>query len=245
MQIGPFALQIWGILVAAGILLGAYSSARFAQKQGFSRDQIYNCAFYLILTAFIGARLFHVIAYYPHYYWRNPLQILFIWQGGYSVIGGFIGAFLAFIIFLRVKKLKFWDLADSMIYGLPLGLGTGRIGCFLIHDHPGVPTSFFLGVKQPNGTVIHDHGLYLSINGLLLALVFFWFNRKPQIKGYFLGFFLVWYGIVRFLLDFLRVGDMKYWHLTPAQYFSILMVLAGVICYINIYKYRKYEKKYI
>lgn len=151
-------------------------------------------------------------------------------------MGGFAGALAAFLIYARKKRLNLIASADALIFGLPLGLGCGRIGCFLVHDHPGTMTDFFLGVKQSGGGAIHDHGLYLSLNGFALALAFYLLSRKKRKEGFFVQVFLIWYGAVRFFLDFFRAQDAVYLGLTPAQYFSILMFATGLIWAFKVYK---------
>lgn len=109
---------------------------------------------------------------------------------------------------------------------------------FLGHLHPGTETAFFLGVKYPDGIIRHDLGLYLSINGLVLFLIFLILLKKKVKQGTFIIVFLLWYGVIRFLLDFLRAHDgnmvdTRYYNLTPAQYASILIFVLGVV----IWKY--------
>ena len=146
-------------------------------------------------------------------------------------MGGFLGAVIVGVGYLRKKKLDVHAYADVAVFGLPLGLFIGRIGCFLIHDHPGTLTDFVGGVQYQGGAR-HDHGLYLSINGLILFLIFLALTRRGVKQGTYIIVFLVWYGAMRFFLDFLRatdgaIVDSRYLNLTPAQYFSIVMVLSG------------------
>jgi phosphatidylglycerol---prolipoprotein diacylglyceryl transferase len=221
---------VWGLLVAMGILAGAWAGAWMAKKRGQNPKIIWDLVTWVIVGAFVVARLFHVI-YEPAIYVADPFEFFKIWHGGLSVIGGFIGATMAGVWFLKRKKVDVWAYADSALFGLPLGLFIGRMGCFLIHDHPGTLTDFVLGVKYPDG-VRHDHGLYLSINGLILFLLFLWLARKNAKIGTYIIVFLGWYGVVRFYLDFFRatdgsIVDTRYLGLTPAQYGSILMVLLG------------------
>ncbi len=229
--VGPIPIQVWGFLVALGILAGAWASAKMAERRGLDTKLMWDLAFWTIVGAFIFGRLFHLL-YEPMFYLQQPLEIVKIWHGGMSVMGGFFGAVLFAVIFLQKKQVDVHAYADTAMFGLPLGLFIGRIGCFLIHDHPGTLTDFALGVRYPDG-VRHDHGLYLSINGLLLFLVFLWLAKKNARTGTYLIVFLIWYGIVRFLLDFLRatdgpIVDARYLSLTPAQYFSLVMVGVGL-----------------
>lgn len=230
-HLGPIPLQVWGLLVALGIYAGAWASANMAKRRGQNAKLVWDVAFWAIIGAFVFGRLFHLI-YEPVYYLHFPLEIVKIWHGGLSVMGGFVGATIFSVIFLRKKQVDVFAYADTVIFGLPLGLFIGRIGCFLIHDHPGTLTDFALGVQYPDG-IRHDHGLYLSLNGLVLFLVFLLMARKKVSSGWFLIVFLIWYGIVRFFLDFLRatdgsIVDTRYAALTPAQYLALVMVVGGI-----------------
>lgn len=227
-HLGPLTLQVWGMMVALGILLGVWTSSRYAARFGTTKETIQSGAFWVVLSAFIGARLLHVFGYEPQFYLQHPGEILKLWHGGFSMFGGLLGALAGYTLWVRARDLNWLTMADQIIYGLPLGLACGRIGCFLIHDHPGTLTDFFLGVQYPDG-VRHDHGLYLSINGFVMALAFFLLARKQREPAFFLRIFMIWYGLVRFVLDFYRLIDTRYAGLTPAQYLSLAMVIAGIV----------------
>jgi phosphatidylglycerol:prolipoprotein diacylglycerol transferase len=231
--LGPVTIQVWGLLVALGVLAAAFASARLAKARGQKPEIIWDMTAWVIAGAFLLARVFVVLFYDPAFYFSHPVDILKIWEGGWSVMGGFLGGALTAIWYMRRKKVDVFAYADTTMFGIPLGLFIGRIGCFLIHDHPGTATDFLLGVQYPDGIVRHDHGLYLSLNGLFLFLTFLILLKRKAKTGTFLIVGLIWYGIVRFGLDFLRatdgdVVDSRYFHLTPAQYASILMILFGL-----------------
>lgn len=230
-HLGPIPIQVWGFFVALGILSATFVAARMAKHRGQDSNLIWDLSFWAILGAFIFARLFHIF-YSPTTYFDHPFSIFQIWNGGLSMMGGLFGAALFGIIYFRHKKVDVFAHVDTAMFGLPLGIGIGRIGCFLIHDHPGTLTNFLLGVRYPDG-VRHDHGLYLSINGFILFLIFLWLARKNARTGTYLMTYLLWDGSTRFLLDFLRatngpIVDARYFFLTPAQYFSVVMVGIGV-----------------
>lgn len=229
-HLGPIPIQVWGTFVALGIVLGAWWSARFAARRGLDPDIIWRGASWIIIASFIGARLLHVLAYEPVYYWQAPLEALKFWQGGFSIMGGFAGAIAGFALFTRRVGISWAAYADTFIYGLPLGMACGRIGCFLIHDHPGTLTDSVLGVRYPDGQTRHDLGLYEALVSAVLAAVFAALARRKVANTpfFFSRLFLVGYGVARFLLDFLRAVDQTYLGLTPAQYASLAMVIAAV-----------------
>lgn len=235
-SLGPLEIQVWGLFVAAGILCGLFVSIWFGKQKGIDKDTIIDMAFWIIVAALIGARVFYVVTEWQIFQ-NDLISVFYIWEGGASVTGGFIGATLAAWLMIRRRELSFLPTADALIFGLPLGLWIGRLGCFFIYDHPGKLTDFFLGQEYIDGIVRHNNGLYLSINGAVLALAFYLLHRKKQDRpaGTYLWIFLVCYGIVRFFLDFLRAApgdtisiiDSRLLGLTAAQYVAVAMIVLG------------------
>lgn len=228
LSIGPVTIQAWGLLVALGILVGAAAAARLAKRRRLDPGVVWDVSVWIVVGSMVMARLFYVAFYDPATYLADPLQIVAIWNGGMSMFGGLVGATIAALWFLRRRKLDLKLYADTLCFGLPIGVGIGRIGCFLIHDHPGTLTSFVLGVKYPDGSIRHDLGLYESLYGFTLAIVFFFLARRNAKPPTYLVVFLSTYGVYRFASDFLRVIDTRYFGLTPAQYLSVAMVVVAI-----------------
>lgn len=236
-SIGPLTLQTWGTFVALGIIVATYVSFRRAKILGLEAQRVWDLAFWIVVASFIGARLGHVLFYEPAYFAAYPGEILKIWHGGFSSFGGFLGGTLTGWLCIRRRLLRTtnyvlrthsWLWSDTILFGLPIGWAIGRIGCFLIHDHPGTLTDFWLGVRYPDG-VRHDLGLYEMFNALGLAILLFLLRNKLKVHpGLTVIIVALWYGTVRFFLDFLRAYDARYLNLTPAQYGSILLVGLGV-----------------
>lgn len=178
LQIGPIALQTWGTLVALGFLMASWIASRRAKSRGLDPKHVWDMAFWIFLSAMIGSRLFHVLFYEPSYYFAHPLEALDPTKPGFAIMGGLIFGALAAFLYVRHKGLDFLAYADTLAWGLPWGCGIGRIGCFLIHDHPGTLSSFVLAVKYPDGQTRHDLGLYLSILGFAIGLFFLIFDRR-------------------------------------------------------------------
>jgi len=235
-SLGPITLQVWGLLVALGIGAGALVSERVAKSYGLPLSAFWHLVLWIMIGAFVGARLFFVALYAPTYFFSHPLEILVIWQGGWSMMGGYLGALAAGVWVFYRKHLSFFSWADVLVYGLPLGIGIGRIGCFLIHDHPGTPTNFFLGILYADGIIRHDHGLYLSLIGFATFFLFWIMKKYPRRVGDYLVVFLAIEGASRFFLDFLRAADIRYFGLTPAQYLGVLFIVLAVWLLARRYK---------
>jgi phosphatidylglycerol:prolipoprotein diacylglycerol transferase len=232
-QIGPFALQTWGTLVACGYALGTYLAYRRAKQKGLDAERILDLAFWMFIGAFIGARAFHVLFYDPAHYLAQPLDAINPFLPGYAMFGGLLGGAAAFTFIVRNQKLNWMSYADTIMWGVPWGCGVGRIGCFLIHDHPGTLSHSLLAVKYPDGQSRHDLGLYLSLIGFATGLFFLWLNRKPRQPGFWLGTYMMIEGVTRFSLDFLRIADARYFGLTPTQYLAVPLFAAGAWLVFN------------
>lgn len=233
--LGPVTIQVWGLMVALGIIAATFVMRFLSKKYFLSYELLLDLEIWILISAFVFARLFHVVFYNLDYYLINPIDIFKLWQGGASSLGGFFGAVLAIWFFMRKRAItweQFLPYADVAALSLWLGWGIGRLGCFFIHDHPGTLSSFVGAVNFPGGAR-HDLGLYESIVGFVLFIVFGLLFRKLVKKQW--GLVTVWscifYAITRFFLDFLRVSgvpgaDNRYAHLTPAQWGMIVIVLA-------------------
>lgn len=227
-SLGPITLHAWGVFVALGFLFGTFMAARLAKQRGDDSQVLWDLLVWVAITGMVGGRLGHVLFYDPGYYAQHLLEVFEIWRGGLSIYGGFLLASVVGLLFLRRRKFDLHRYTDIVAFGMPFGMWIGRIGCFLIHDHPGTLTHFVLGVQYPDGAVRHDLGLYESINAFFMAMFMLWLSRKPRPVGMYLAVFALWYGATRFAMDFLRVIDVRYFGLTPGQYFSLLLFGFGV-----------------
>lgn len=199
-----------------------------AKRRGQDGTIAFDILPWLIFAGIVGGRLGHVVFYEPAYFWQHPAEIIAIWHGGLSMFGGLIASTIVGLAYLRYRKVDLLMHADFLLFGMPFGIWLGRIGCFLIHDHPGTATHFFLGTRYPDGVVRHDLGLYESLAAWSMAMVFVWLAQKSRPKGTYAAVFCVWYGLLRFAFDFLRINDVRYFGLTPAQYLSLGLVFFGV-----------------
>jgi len=146
-----------------------------------------------------------------------------------SSYGGFFGGALGAIVFLyATKSTRKWEYIDALIAGIAAAWFFGRLGCTIVHDHPGKRTDFFLAVNFPDGPR-HDLGFYewLFTIFINIVLLLFW-NKRLCSPGMTIGIVCACYGPARFVLDFLRIDDKRYSGLTPAQYASIVLTAFGV-----------------
>lgn len=230
LTLGPFTIQSFGVLSALGILVAVNLAARGARQLGRDPQVILDFTIYGVLAGVVSGHLVHLFLYHPEEL-ADPWRIFKIWEG-LSSMGGLLGGIAAAAVFFRRKRIRFAAYSDAFALGVAPGWGVARVGCFTVHDHPGVRTDFFLAVDFPAGAR-HDLGLYEAILLFALAALLWSLHRRALLRGRLLALLGVVYGVGRFLLDFLRARDIayadaRYLGLTPAQYVALGLVVWGV-----------------
>lgn len=232
-EIGPLSISPHGVGIAVGFLLGARLMLPAAERRGISNDDVYALLTRAAIGAIVGARIAYVINHFDDYT-DDLLGIFKIWEGGISLLGGFIGAILLALPEMRKRRHSFWKVMDAAAPGMALGVIVGRVGDMIVADHLGKSTGFFLGYECPPpdvdtaspclGDVVHHTPLYdFGLTVLLLALLL-WLRRKPRWDGFLILAFATWYGVGRVIEDFLR-EDVRRFGLTGSQWTSIVAVL--------------------
>ncbi len=228
LHLGPFTLQAFGLFAALGVYAAARIAVREASRQGLDPRPLSDFAVWGVASGVLFGHLVHLFLYHPEELsdWRRALSF---WEG-LSSFGGLLGGVIAAMVFFRRRSARFADYADALALGVAPGWGVARIGCFVIHDHPGVKTTFPLAVNFPAGVMDklggarHDLGLYDALALFSFAAVLFVLDRRGLARGRLLAILALMYGTSRFLFDFLRASDVpypdaRYLGLTPAQYF--------------------------
>ncbi|MDQ4143419.1 MAG: prolipoprotein diacylglyceryl transferase [Actinomycetota bacterium] len=263
-ELGPLAVSPHGIGIAIGYLAGAQLMVRRARRFGGpSETDIWNTLFWALLGAIVGARVGYVIGHLSEVTdgGDDILGIFKVWEGGISLLGGITGAVLAALPFMFKKKMGFWRTVDLAAPGLALGIVIGRVGDLLIGDHLGKPTNFALGWRclgddgeEPAAArvyraalregeppslgcfdlTLHQTALYDLLSTSVLLAVLLWLGRGVRNRGLLTIVFVIWYGIMRIITDFLRV-DRRYLGLTGSQLMALATVLA---CAYLLVRYR-------
>ena len=183
---------------------------------------------WIVVSGFVGAHLVDRLVYFPAETLSAPWTRFLPWHG-LSSMGGFLGAIAGALIFVRRAALKnAWRYIDAVAYAFPFAWFIGRIGCFFAFDHPGRPTTFFLGQRYADGLVRHNLGLEEALLAALLAAGMYLLGRRPRAPGLLVGVLAVSYAVVRFALDTLRAVDVRYAGWTPGQFGALALLVVGL-----------------
>jgi phosphatidylglycerol:prolipoprotein diacylglycerol transferase len=251
-QINPVALDLgvvqihwYAIMYLLGFLV-AWMLGRWRARQvgsHWTARQVDDLIFFAAIGVIVGGRIGYMLFYDWLSLTHDPLSLLKIWQGGMSFHGGLLGVGVALIIFARRRHKYFLEVTDFIAPLTPLGLGFGRIGNFINGELWGRVTDVPWAMVFPYVDALprHPSMLYEALleGGVLFGLVW-WFSAKPKPRGAVTGLFLSGYGLIRFLVEFVREPDSHLGFLfgwvTMGQLLSLPMIIAGVILLVWAYQ---------
>lgn len=212
LRLGPIQLRWYGLMYMISFIAGYFLLKRLAKRKklGMSTDDLYDLLFFLILGVMVGGRIGYVLFYDLGSYLQRPIEILYIWQGGMSFHGGFVGVLLATLFLCWKRKWNFWEIADLVCAAAPIGLGLVRLGNFINGELYGRQTTVPWGMVFPAGgdVVRHPSQLYEAfLEGIVLFVIVQWLYRKDLYPGTVTWAFIGFYGLFRFLVEFVREPD--------------------------------------
>lgn len=227
-QAGPVALRPTGLLAAAGLLVGLAVAARAARRDGLDHHALVRAVVVAAGAGLVGAHLLHLLAYEPAPH-ADPWAVLRLGDG-LSSMGGLLGGALGVALALPGAR----RYLDALALGLAPGWAIGRVGCALVHDHPGLR----VGRALPPLTATFPDGPRLDLGAaeaallLALAVLLAALRRHQAARGRLLPALAVGYGAGRLLLDFLRAtdvpgGDLRHLGLTAAQWVCLGLLAWG------------------
>ena len=233
-KIGPITIYTYGVMVALGIFFGSLILVKLAEREGIPREDVVDTAFWSVVSGFIGARLFFFL-YNPEYL-KPWYRIFFIWEGGLVWYGGVVFGALTAIYFIKKRNIPVWKFADIVSIALSVGLGFGRIGCTMAGCCYGkvCHAPFALVFTNPHSAAPLNVPLWptepvSAAANFLIALVLYLLYRKRKVHGEVFGFYLILYGIFRFLIEFVRATPKDILGtFSNNQVISIIMVAAGI-----------------
>ena len=226
-RIGSLEITSFGAMVALGALVGLWVFRRELSRAGLP-DAALDAAVYGLVGGLLGAKLLYVFEHLDD----GSFLSLFLDRGGMSWFGGFVGGLLAGFLTIRAKRWPLVPILAAAAPALAIGQMIGRIGCFLVGDDYGRPTSLPWGVAFPRGlppTIdrVHPTQIYEAIFLAALAWVLIRWRRKGVSDRAVLGRYLLLAGAFRFALEFVRVNTRVLGPLTVAHLFSLLVAALG------------------
>lgn len=244
-SLGPVEVRWYGLAYMAGILFGWLYARRLVARKDLWNDkppmtvgQADDFLLWITLGIVVGGRLGFVLFYEPSYYWEHPEEIPALWGGGMAFHGGLLGVVIAVAIFAWRKNINPLSLGDIASASTPFGLLFGRLANFINGEVVGRPTDLPWAMVFPGAGDEPRHPSQLY-EGLLEGVVLFIILRIATHRfgalnrpGTVFGLFLVFYGIFRSALEFVREPHpdhpLDIGILTPGIAYSLPMIAIGL-----------------
>jgi len=245
-SVGGVDIYWYGIIFAMAFLFGFLVIIREARILKLNIDKVINMVFWTVVFGFLGARLIFTLLNWV-YYISAPLQILNIWQGGLSLLGGIAGGGLFLIIYSFAKKENVWKTLDLFAPAILIGQVIGRWGNFFNQEYFGAPSNYLAKMyvspmSRPwelrSFAFFHPLFLYESILCLLLFVALVVARKKKDLTaGAIFLFYILGYSIIRFFIELLSIEPRVFLNLTLEQLISAL--IAAIVILILIVKGNK------
>jgi phosphatidylglycerol:prolipoprotein diacylglycerol transferase len=253
--LGGAPITSFGVFMLFAFITAGYVMRAEMGRKGYDPEKAWDFVFWAVIGGILGAKVYFIFLNYPRLL-TDPAGLIFA-RGGLVWYGGFVLATVLVLWEMRRSKLPLPPMLDSSAPALALAYAVGRMGCFLVGDDWGRPTDSWVGIAFPNGippsrvdiierdfgitvdpALVEKYGQVVPVHPTQLyevglsTLIFFvlWTIRDHRRgHGWLFALWLVLAGFERFLVEFLRAKDDRFFGLlTLAQILSLGMVAVGV-----------------
>ena len=232
LEIGPLTVYYYGLIIAVGLILAVLYACKRSREFGIKEDDLVDGVLWVTPFAILCARLYYCLFSW-NYYKTNPVEILYIWEGGLAIYGGVLGALVGVAVFCKIKKIKIAALLDLVMLGFLIGQSIGRWGNFMNREAFGAETDSFLRMglmKASTGEITYYHPtfLYESLWNFVGFVILHFLSKKRKYDGQVALGYLVWYGLGRAFIEGLRTDSL---YIGP---FRVSQLLAAGSCVIAL-----------
>jgi phosphatidylglycerol:prolipoprotein diacylglycerol transferase len=249
-NIGDLEIRWYSLAIMLAIAVGIYITVRQANKKGIAPRQVLSGASWVVISAILGARLFHVIDHFD-YYMNNPSQI-FQFQG-LAIWGAMVGGGIALILYTRIHHVPLGRVVDALVPGLIVAQIIGRVGCIINGDAYGgvtdLPWAFIYTHPEAMipgnllGVPTHPYPVYEMIWNTMVLVVVLQLGRQFKKDGLLFLSYLSLYSVGRIMLTFVRQENLILGGLQQAQIIALLTIAASIAVMVYISRKKQVHKK--
>ena len=236
-KFGSVTLFAYGLFIAIGFLTALSFIRKEAVRRELDPGMVVDLGFLMLLFGVVGGRVTYILINWETFL-AAPLEVFQLWKGGLVFYGGFIGALVTALIYVRQKKMAFLPVADVFTPGLAVGHAIGRIGCFFAGccygrtcDLPWAITFHNPLSLAPLDVPLHPSQLYEAGANFLVFCFLWFFRKKTKFAGQLFWLYVLLYGLMRAFLEIFR-GDPRgaFWGtLSVSQGIGLALALSAAI----------------
>jgi len=232
LSLGPLKIHWYGITYLVAFL-GCWLLLRYRapmQNKPWKAQEVDDLLFYGALGVVLGGRIGYTLFYNLDAFLENPLTLLMVWNGGMSFHGGLLGVLAAMWLYGRKIQRSFFEVTDFIAVVTPFGLASGRIGNFINGELWGrasdVPWAMVFPT-DPLGLPRHPSMLYeFFLEGIVLFMILWFYSKTQRPRMAISGMFLLFYGVFRFMVEFVRQPDA---HMGESGFIAMQWLTMGMI----------------
>jgi phosphatidylglycerol:prolipoprotein diacylglycerol transferase len=253
-NIGPFTIHFYGLIIMAGIMVAMVLVSKEAARRGEALDFLLAALPWIFLGAIIGARIWHIFTppqsmvdrgITTQYYLTHLFDVLAIWKGGLGIIGAVLGGTVSLVIFATVKGVQSSIWLDILAPGIALAQVFGRWGNFINQEVYGLPSKLPWAITidaqhrlsgYAQVSTYHPLFFYEALWNLFNMVFLLYIGRKYQnrlVQGGIFLLYLIFYGVGRIGLEFLRLDVSSFQGFNLNQIFMVIVVLAASVLFIK------------
>jgi len=232
-------ITYYALCILLGVIVAYFIITKLSKKHNINSRYMDDIIFYGLLSGIIGARLYYVL-FNLDYYLKDINEIVMIWHGGLAIHGGILFGALFVYLYSRKNKLNFIELTDIILPGVIIAQGIGRWGNFFNQEAYGMMVSkgllekllipkFIIQGMYINGNyylpTFYIESIFCIIGFILIMII----SKKTKKIGIPTSFYLIWYGILRFIIEIFRTDSLMLFNIKIACLISIISIILGVI----------------
>lgn len=256
-SIGSFQIYYYGLIIASAVIIAFFYTRYRSKKYQVSVSIIDTALILVVPLAILGARLYYIL-FNLEYYLKNPLEIIFMREGGLAIhgalLGGALGLFFVWLIYCKkYKGLSYLILLDLIAPALLIGQIIGRVANFINQEAFGMPTNLPWGIyielsnrpyKYLAFSHFHPTFAYEMLWNLIILLVILWLEKKwlknkHITHGKVFAFYILGYSFGRFWLEYLRTDALMLGNFRVAQFISLLAFLGSLAYFWYCYSHKR------
>ena len=251
LELGPLTIHYYGILIACGLMLAVIYGWKRCRQFGIIQDDITDGVLWIVPFAVLCARAYYCIFQWDEEFARDPISVLYIWNGGLAIYGGVIGAVIGVTVYCIFKKIKLPALLDLVAMGFLIGQSIGRWGNFFNREAFGATTESFLRMGLYNTvtqttTYHHPTFLYESLWNAIGFVGLHFLSKKRKYDGQIALGYCAWYGLGRALIEGLRTDSLYLGPFRVSQLLAAISCFAGVtLLLINLFRAHDPQKLFV
>ncbi len=253
-----YTIALYACIIAAGMMLGVALCEQVAKRTGQEKPDVYwDICVPLVLLSVCGARVYYVIFMWDEIYRYNPIHVFYIHEGGLAIYGGVLTGFLVLLVCARVKKVNYFTLTDTVMFGLLTGQSIGRWGNFTNREVFGGYTDSLFAMRLPieavrgsdippaladtilegtNYIQVHPTFLYESAWNLCLLILLLLYVKHKKFEGEIILLYLGGYGLGRAMIEHIRTDQLYITgtRIPVSEVLAIVMIIFAVLVEIIV-----------